>query len=80
MIYLSMDNYAAAANDFSEAVLVQEPSPLKLLHLAYAQDMAGDRLGARATLLRAKDMRLDTNALTKIEQDFYEKIVRDVGP
>jgi tetratricopeptide (TPR) repeat protein len=80
MVYLSMENFAAAANDFSEAVLVQDPSPLKLLHLAYAQDMAGDRLGARQTLLRAKDMKLDTDALSKIEQGFYAKIVHDVGP
>ncbi len=80
MVYVSMENYAGAANDFSEAVLVQEPSPLKLLHLAYAQVMAGDRLGARQTLLRAKDNKLDSNALSKIEQDFYEKIVHDVGP
>ena len=46
MVYVAMANYPAALADLSAAVEIPDPSAVKLLHLALAQDLAGDRSAA----------------------------------
>jgi tetratricopeptide (TPR) repeat protein len=79
MVYLAMTRYPEAVADFSDAVLVTNPSAVKLLHLAMAQDLSSDRPAARATLRRAKEAKLDSAALSKTEQAFLDLLVKDVG-
>ncbi len=78
-VHVAMENFKAAVSDYQQAVMLPEPSPLKLLHLACAQNLAADRTAARETLQQAKDAQLDTNSLTKAEMESYERLVRDVG-
>jgi tetratricopeptide (TPR) repeat protein len=80
MIYLTMRKYPEAIADFSDAVQVLHPSAVKFLHLAMAQDLAKNRDAARAAFQKAKEKRLDSAALSKIEQGFNELLIKDVGP
>ena len=79
MVYLAMDKYPEAVADFSESVLVTSPSAVKLLHLAMAQDLSLDRLAAQKSFHRAKEAKLDSAALSKSEQAFYDRLLKDVG-
>lgn len=78
-VYLAMGKFSDAAADFRDSVLVTNPAPLKLLHLAYAEDRIGDRSAASAALRRAKDARLEAAALPKAEKAMYDQLVKDVG-
>jgi tetratricopeptide (TPR) repeat protein len=80
MVYLAMANYPAALTDLMEAVRVPEPSPVKLLHLALAQDLSGDRPAALISLERAKEQRLDPTSLRKVERDSYDRLSKDLNP
>jgi tetratricopeptide (TPR) repeat protein len=80
MIYLTMEKYPEAVADFSEAVLVLHPTAVKFLHLAMAQDLAKNRDAARSAFQKAKEKRLDSAALSKIEQGFNEQLTKDIGP
>jgi tetratricopeptide (TPR) repeat protein len=80
MVYLAMEKYPDAVADFSDAVLLTNPSAVKLLHLAMAQDLSLDRPAAQKTFHRAKDAKLDSAALSKTEQAFLDRLMKDVGP
>jgi len=80
MVYLAMERYPEAVADFSESVLVTNPSAVKLLHLAMAQDLSLDRPAAQKSFQRAKAAKLDTAALSKTERAFHDRLIKDVGP
>lgn len=80
MVYVAMGNYPKALADLSDAVLVTEPSGLKLLHLALAQDLSGDRSAAKQSFRRAKEQKLDPTALRGNERDSYDRLSKDLGP
>ena len=80
MVYVAMANYPAALADLTVAVRLPEPSPIKLLHLALAQDLAGDRPAALLSFERAKELKLDPTSLRKIERDSYDRVSKDLNP
>ena len=80
MVYVAMADYPKALADLSEAVRIPDPSPVKLLHLALAQDLAGYHPEARDTLQRAKESKLDPTALGKVERESYDRLSKDLGP
>jgi tetratricopeptide (TPR) repeat protein len=80
MVYLAMKKYREAVADFSESVLVTNAAPTKYLHLAWAQNEFLDHSGARQSLRKAMDAKLDVSALSKIEKGFYERLIKDIGP
>jgi tetratricopeptide (TPR) repeat protein len=80
MVYVAMANYPAALTDLSEAVRLPEPSPIKLLHLALAQDLSNDRPSALASFERAKELKLDPTSLRKVERDSYDRLSKDLHP
>ncbi len=80
VVYIMMGNYPEAVHDLTVAMSVAEPAPIKLLHLAMAQDLAGDKQGARATLKRSKERKLDSKMLGTLEREFYDKLQTDLGP
>ena len=69
-----------ALADLNEAVRLPEPSPIKLLHLALAQDLSGDRPSALASFERAKELKLDPTSLRKVERDSYDRLSKDLNP
>jgi cellulose synthase operon protein C len=79
MVYVAMANYPAALADLSKAVLVPEPSAVKLLHLALAQDLSGDRTDATISFERAKRQKLDPTSLRKVERDSYDRLSKDLS-
>jgi len=80
MVYVAKANYPAALADLNEAVRLPEPSPIKLLHLALAQDLSGDRPSALASFERAKELKLDPTSLRKVERDSYDRLSKDLNP
>jgi len=80
MVYVAMAEYPKALADLNEAVRIPDPSPVKLLHLALAQDLSGDRRAARDTLQRAKELKLDPTSLGKVERESYDRLSKDLGP
>ncbi len=80
MVYVAMGDYPKALADLNDAVLVTDPPGVKLLHLALAQDLSGDRNAAARTFRRAKEQKLDPTALRGNERDSYDRLSKDLGP
>ncbi|HEX3997312.1 MAG TPA: tetratricopeptide repeat protein [Pirellulales bacterium] len=80
MVYVAMGDFPKALADLNDAVLGADPAPVKLLHLALAQDLSGDHAAAVLSFTRAKEQKLDPTALRKSEREFYDRLSKDLGP
>ena len=77
LVYLAAGKPDAALADFREAVL--DPSAMKWVHLALAQNALGDNEGARNSLKKAQDLELKREDLYESEWARYERLARDLG-
>ncbi len=79
MVHLAMDDVKSALADFKDAALVADASALKLLHLAAAQLLSGDKDGAQSTFRRAREQKLGTAGLSSVERELYDRLTREFG-
>ncbi|MEX2138421.1 MAG: tetratricopeptide repeat protein [Pirellulales bacterium] len=76
VVYLAAGKPQVALADFKEAVL--DPSAMKWVHLALAQNATGDQAGARSSLKKAQDMELKREDLYEVEWTRYEQLAREL--
>ncbi|MDZ4821355.1 MAG: tetratricopeptide repeat protein [Planctomycetota bacterium] len=76
-IYLAMGNTDAALKDLQDSVLV--PSSLKLVHLAFAQHAAKDIDGAKTSIEKARQLKLNPKDLHPTEQKKLEAITTELN-
>jgi predicted Zn-dependent protease len=76
VVYLAAGKPKVALADFKEAVL--DPSAMKWVHLALAQNATGDREGARSSLKKAQDLELKREDLYEVEWVRYERLAREL--
>ncbi len=77
LVYLAAGKPKEALADFREAVL--DPSAMKWVHLALAQNALGDDHGARSSLKKAQDLELKREDLYESEWVRYERLARELG-
>jgi hypothetical protein len=75
IVWLMEGKTADAVRELGKSV-DEGGSPSRYVHLAFAQDKAGDRGGAHRSIERAREMGLDPNALSGFEQDRYNALVK----
>jgi tetratricopeptide (TPR) repeat protein len=77
VVYLAAGKPTEALADFKEAVL--DPTPMKWVHLAFAQTELGSEEGARTALKKAQEMDLKREDLYDAEWTRYQKLASDLG-
>ena len=74
MIYFKQGNTRAALEDL-EAALDDEPNPERYFHLALVQEKSNNRLAAKLTLNKAREMRLNHQLLHPLERARYHQLL-----
>jgi tetratricopeptide (TPR) repeat protein len=77
VVYLAADQPDKALADFQEAVLV--PTPMKWVHMAFAQHALKDPELAKASLKKAQEAGLKREDLYDAEWVRYEQLARELG-
>lgn len=77
VVQTELGNYSNAVEDLREASLV--PTPVKLLHLAVAQEGAAQIEGARRSLARARKLGLIAEQLNKADRVRLERLDAALG-
>lgn len=77
VVQTELGNYSKAVEDLKEASLI--PTPVKLLHLAVAQEGAAQIEGARRSLARARKLGLIAEQLTKADRDRLQRLDAALG-
>lgn len=77
VIQTELGNYSKAVEDLREAALI--PTPVKLLHLAVAQEGAAQIEGARRSLARARKLGLIADQLSKADRARLERLDAALG-
>ncbi len=77
VVQTELGNYSKAVEDLREASLV--PTPVKLLHLAVAQEGAAQIEGARRSLARARKLGLIADQLSKADRARLEQLDAALG-
>jgi tetratricopeptide (TPR) repeat protein len=78
LIHLGAGRAEQAIRDF-QAALRQDPAALKCFHLAQGQNAAGDRLAARAALVRARGKGLKEEAVPLLERPAFRALSKELG-
>ncbi len=68
MIFLAKGDTKQAIRDLTDAVNVLDPQPSPIVHLALAQAAAKDTPSARASLRKAKELKLNPDDLSPLDR------------
>ena len=74
LIFLAKGDTKQAIRDLTDAVTVLDPQPVTYVHLALAQAAAKDAPSARASLAKAKEMKLNPDDLSPLDRKRYEAL------
>ena len=77
LIHLTAGQANEAAKDFLAAIR-QDPAAVKYFHLAQAQLAAGERLAARASLLRAQKKGLKEEVVPPLERSAFRALASEL--
>jgi tetratricopeptide (TPR) repeat protein len=78
LVALAADDMRQAVTDLEEAAL--QPTPVKLLHLAFAQFRAGDTAAATVTLANARKLKLRPARLSAADRERLEALEAGLAP
>jgi tetratricopeptide (TPR) repeat protein len=77
LCYIALGDTKNALADLRGA-LIEAPTPVKYMHLAIAQAKAGNRADATKSLEKARELKLDLNALTARERANCERLIKEL--
>ncbi len=79
VVSLSKGDVKQALADFSDAVIVTNPSAIKFVHLAMAQAKAKDLAAARKSLEQAKQMKFKRDDLSPLEKPVLDALLKQLN-